>query len=195
MNDNLMLAIKIVTVVFLVIWGAYERISAIRTGKKHPHSADTDKKSLLLLYAMILPGYGVAIPAAFTDFGRITALFPYLSLTGFAIIIAGLGIRLVAKRTLAGQFTYTVMIIDNHELITSGIYSRVRHPSYLGQSLIFLGCGIAFSNWISILFLFLPNFLAAFYRISIEEKVLLGHFTERYREYMARTKLLIPWIY
>lgn len=195
MNDNLRLVISAVTVAFLVAWGAYERISAIRTAKKHPHSTDTDKQSLLVLYATILPGYGAGIPAAFTDYGRITALFPYLSFAGFAIIIAGLGIRLLAKRTLAEQFTYTVKIIDKHELITRGIYSRVRHPSYLGQSLIFLGCGIAFSNWISMLLLFLPNFIAAFYRISIEEKVLLEHFGERYRGYMARTKIFIPWIF
>jgi len=195
MTDSLSLIVNCLTVAFLFAWGAYERISAIRTGKEHPDSAGTDRQSLMILYITILLGYGVGIPVAFTEYGRITGLFPYLSFLGFVVIIAGLAVRLVAKKTLAGQFTYKVKIIDNHRLVTSGIYGRIRHPSYLGQSLIFLGCGIAFSNWIAILFLFLPNFIAALYRISIEEKVLAGHFADRYREYRAKTNALVPWIY
>jgi len=37
--------------------------------------------------------------------------------------------------------------------------------------------------------------IAALYRISIEEKVLINHFSDHYVDYMKRTKLLIPWIY
>jgi hypothetical protein len=36
---------------------------------------------------------------------------------------------------------------------------------------------------------------AALYRISIEVNVPIGHFADRYGEYMNRTKLLVPWIY
>ncbi len=79
--------------------------------------------------------------------------------------------------------------------MTSGIYEYIRHPAYLGQAMIFLGCGIAFSNWISILVLFLPTLIAAHYRISIEEKVLMGHFGDQYGEYMDRTRRLVPGIY
>mgnify|MGYP001765959485 CR=1 FL=1 len=194
MDGTLYLALIIADSLFLVIWGAYERISAIRTGKAHAVE-DRDRGSLVILYATILLGYGVGIPVAFTGFAKIEALFPYLSIAGFLIIAAGLTIRLVAKRTLDAQFTYTVKIIDNHRLITTGIYRYVRHPSYLGQSMIFLGCGVAFSNWLSILFLFVPNFLAGLYRISVEERVLMDHFADRYVEYMKRTKRLVPWVY
>ena len=189
------LLINILTVVFLVTWGAYERISAIRKEKKSSSSANRDRNSLIIFYVTIFLGYGVGIPAAFTGYGAIESFFPWLSLAGLLIVALGLAIRLIAIRTLAGQFTYTVKIIDNHRLITTGIYSSIRHPSYLGQSLIFLGCGIAFANWASITFLFLPNFIAALYRISVEEKVLIEHFSDRYRDYIAKTKLLIPGIY
>jgi protein-S-isoprenylcysteine O-methyltransferase Ste14 len=186
---------NILTVVFLVTWGAYERISAIRKEKKSSSSENRDRKSLIIFYATIFLGYGVGIPAAFTGYGAIGLFFPWISLAGFIIVALGLTIRLVAIRTLAEQFTYTVKIIENHRLITTGIYSSIRHPSYLGQSLIFLGCGMAFANWASMTFLFLPNFIAALYRISVEEKVLIEHFPERYRDYIAKTKLLIPGIY
>lgn len=193
--NNGVLMVNVLTTLFLMAWGAYERTSAIRKEKKNPHSENSDGHSLVIFYSTILLGYGIGIPVSFTGFGSITAAFPCLSAIGFIVIAAGLTIRLIAIRTLAEHFTYTVKIIDNHRLITSGIYKYIRHPSYLGQSMIFLGCGLAFANWISIIFLFLPNFIAALYRISIEEKVLINHFTSQYTEYMEHTKLMIPGIY
>jgi len=195
MKNIMPLIINITNITFLIIWGAYERISAIQKEKKHSDSPDRDKSSLFIFYFTIFSGYCIGVPLSFTNYGKITILFPYISFFGFVIILIGLSIRLLAIRTLAEQFTYTVKIISNHKLITSGIYKYIRHPSYLGQSLIFLGSGIVFSNWLSILFLFFPNFLAAIYRISIEEKVLIEHFSDQYKEYINRTKLLMPWIY
>lgn len=183
------------TAIFMILWGAYERISAISKGKRHAAAGDRDRNSLLIFYATIFFGYGVGIPVAFTGYGRITVFFPYLSFIGIAIVFAGLMIRLAAIRSLAEHFTYTVKIVDDHRLVTSGIYRHVRHPAYLGQAMIFLGCGVAFSNWISILALCIPTLVAAYYRIAVEEKVLLEHFGENYREYMGRTKRLVPWVY
>ena len=80
-------------------------------------------------------------------------------------------------------------------LVRIGIYKYIRHPSYLGQLLIILGSGIAFSNYVSIVILFIPFFLAVLYRISIEETVLMDYFTDAYLEYKKKTKLLIPWVY
>ncbi len=195
MEGSLRLVFNLATTAFLAAWGAYERISAVRTARKHAGSADRDRRSLIVLYVAIWLGYGIGIPAAFTGYGKLVEAFPYLPVAGLPVVLAGLAIRLAAKRALAEQFTYTVRIIDDHRLITSGIYSRIRHPSYLGQSMIFLGCGMAFSNWVSVLILFLPSFVATLYRISVEESVLLEQFPERYGDYMRKTKLLIPWMY
>jgi protein-S-isoprenylcysteine O-methyltransferase Ste14 len=106
-----------------------------------------------------------------------------------------MSIRLIAIKTLNTHFTYAVKILDNHQLITSGIYKYIRHPSYSGQLLIILGSGIAFSNYVSIVIIFIPFFLAVLYRISIEETVLMNYFTDAYLEYRKKTKLLIPWVY
>ncbi len=106
--------INCITILFLVGWGAYERISAIVKGKRHAASEDRDRNSLIIFYATIFLGYGVGMPVAITDYGRITAFFPGLSFIGFAIVLAGLAIRLVAIRSLAEHFTYTVKIIGDH---------------------------------------------------------------------------------
>ena len=195
MHIDQQLIINIVNIIFLISWGAYERISAIKKNKKADTVKDTDRNSLALFYTTIFLGYGVGIPVAFAHTGHIHAFSPYMSFIGFFIIISGLSIRLIAIKTLADQFTYTVKIINDHELIISGIYKYIRHPSYLGQCLIFFGAGLAFANWISFGFLFVPVLIATIYRIHIEEKSLIDHFSSRYVDYMRRSKRLIPFVY
>ena len=195
MNIDLNLIIKFVIMLFLFMWATYESYLTIRTAKKYSHIENRDKNSMIILYITIITGYGVGIPISFTDYGAIESYYPYLSFVGFLIMIAGMSIRLIAINTLNTQFTYAVKILDNHQLITSGIYKYIRHPSYLGQSLVILGSAIAFSNYISIVILFIPFFFAVLYRISIEEKVLMNHFADAYLEYKKKTKLLIPLVY
>jgi len=187
--------IKFITISFLFMWGTYDSYSAFRKGKKYSHIENRDKNSMTIMYITIFLGYGVGIPISFTDYGTIESYYPYVSFVGFLIIIAGMSIRLIAIKTLNTHFTYAVKILDNHQLITSGIYKYIRHPSYSGQLLIILGSGIAFSNYVSIVIIFIPFFLAVLYRISIEETVLMNYFTDAYLEYRKKTKLLIPWVY
>ncbi len=194
-HGTLVFIIKIITVVFMLIWGAYERISAIRKGKKHAGSADSDRKSLTYLYGAIISGYCIGIPVSFSGFGEISTSVIYVPLCGLLFIIIGLVIRMAAIKTLAGQFTYTVKIVDDHKLITSGIYKYIRHPSYLGQAFILLGCGLALSDWVSVIILFVPVVIATIYRINIEEVVLSENFPDQYKDYIIHTKKLIPWIY
>lgn len=195
MENNIHTIIKIINISFLLIWGAYERISAIRKEKITSNSENKDQKSLILFYSTIFLGYGIGIPINFTNYGNISFFFPFISIIGYVIIFSGLLIRLIAIRTLAEQFTYKVKIIENHKLIINGIYKYIRHPSYLGQILIFLGSGFAFANWISLIFLFLPILISTVYRIKIEEKVLIGHFADEYLNYIKKSKCLIPFVY
>jgi CubicO group peptidase (beta-lactamase class C family) len=74
------------------------------------------------------------------------------------------------------------------------LYGIVRHPSYLGSLLTFVGLGLALENWLSILVLVILPAAATFYRISVEEKVLIDHFGSAYTDYMSRTKRLVPGV-
>ncbi len=55
---------------------------------------------------------------------------------GFGILIAGFIILLVAQITLGRFYASTLIIREDHKLITHGIYSLVRHPIYLGVILV-----------------------------------------------------------
>ncbi|KAJ7510987.1 hypothetical protein B0H11DRAFT_2152294 [Mycena galericulata] len=60
-------------------------------------------------------------------------------LFGTSLIITGAIIRFFCFRELGRQFTFAVCLRDDHILVTSGPYAVVRHPSYTGGNMTFLG--------------------------------------------------------
>jgi protein-S-isoprenylcysteine O-methyltransferase len=130
------------------------------------------------------------------SFTRIGAMhWPAVQAAGLALMLAGIAIRSVAIRQLGRFHTPNVAIRADHRLLDTGLYSLVRHPSYLGAILAFLGFGLALGNAISFVLVAIATPCLYLYRIREEDAVLLAAFGERYRAYCARTKRLIPWIY
>ncbi len=164
----------------------------MRSGKSDTKSAD--KNSLLIIWITILISITVGV------FISKTLIFPIVSnagleFVGLSILILGIVFRLIAVKQLGRFFTVAVTIRENHELFQSGLYKYLRHPSYSGSLLSFLGFGFSLNNWFSLVLVFLPTLFAMIYRISIEEKVLEAQFGEEYIEYCSKTKRLIPFIY
>ena len=85
-------------------------------------------------------------------------------------------------------------IQEGHELVTSGLYRVIRHPSYLGLLLFLLGWALVFRSVIGVLvsLLILPPLIA---RMNSEEALLESEFGERYSEYRRRTWRLVPFVY
>ena len=72
-------------------------------------------------------------------------------------------------------------IQEHHTLVTDGIYSRIRNPSYLGLLVNMLGWALT-----------IPILIA---RIASEERLLREHFGAEYDVYCTHTWRLIPWVY
>jgi len=126
------------------------------------------------------------------------ATVPYLRgfyLFGFLLFLGGLILRWYSIGYLGRYFTIDVSISAEHKLIDSGPYRCIRHPTYTGALLAFLGLGFCFGNWLSILFLTVPIIAAFLWRIWIEERALTDALGENYRAYVERTKRLIPFVY
>jgi protein-S-isoprenylcysteine O-methyltransferase Ste14 len=114
---------------------------------------------------------------------------------GLFLVLAGIAIRWSAVLTLKKFFTIDVAIQPDHQVVQTGLFKYVRHPSYLGILLSVLGLGISMVNWASILVIIIPHFLILTGRIKEEEAVLVGHFGPVYEDYRRRTKALLPFIY
>lgn len=95
-------------------------------------------------------------------------------------------------RSLAS--TGRLQVAESHQLVKDGLYKRIRHPIYLGETLRNLGIVTLLSSAYGVLFIAVATILLLF-RMGIEEKMLIGVFGEDYKEYQRTTKKIIPYIY
>ncbi|MBA3543737.1 MAG: isoprenylcysteine carboxylmethyltransferase family protein [Chthoniobacterales bacterium] len=155
----------------------------------------TDRSTLPLLWLVICASIfaGFFLRAALPQGSLPHPKLFYVA--GLILLILGLTIRWIAIIHLGRFFTVNVAIAQDHKLITTGPYRYVRHPSYTGTLLIFLGFGLCMLNIYSLAALFLPIAAAFLWRMHVEETALAEAFGDRYRDYTARTRRVIPFLY
>jgi len=113
---------------------------------------------------------------------------------GFAILAAGVALRLGPMMELGRRFVSVVALQPGHTLHTRGFYAVVRHPSYLGILLMDLGFAGVFRSTVALLLL--PMVIWMFKRrMDVEESFMLDQFGDPYRTYMGRTTRLLPGVY
>jgi len=114
---------------------------------------------------------------------------------GLVVFVAGLILRWYSIIQLGRFFTINVTSAEDHQLIESGPYRWLRHPSYTGALLAFLGFGLSLGNWLALFVIMVPIFFAFAYRMNVEERALRSALGDRYTSYARRTKRLVPFIY
>jgi len=162
---------------------------------KTGESRDEDRGSLTLIWTVIVSSAALAVGAAYVFPAAAMVSAAALRVVGVALFWAGLIVRWYAIIHLGRYFTVDVAIAANHRLIATGPYRVVRHPSYAGALMAFLGLALCRANWASLVVLIVPIFLVFLRRMRIEETALLRAFGDQYRDYMNRTKRLVPAVY
>jgi protein-S-isoprenylcysteine O-methyltransferase Ste14 len=115
-----------------------------------------------------------------------------LALTGCLLAVAGAALVLRARMELGPAWSLVPMADDATGVVTTGPYRDVRHPIYLGLSMLAMGQALAFASWPAFLIVLggiVPTFV---WRASAEEKLLTATFGERYARYRKQTKMIIP---
>lgn len=154
---------------------------------------DRDNRWVLTAFAVLglLSGY---VPA-YTDRADIWTLDgDALRWAGVLLFAAGGALRLWPVFVLGRRFSGLVAIQPGHELVTTGVYAKIRNPSYLGLLISMVGWALAFRSAIGLLLTLcmLPPLIA---RMRSEEGLLRAHFGVQYEAYRKRTWRLIPWVY
>ncbi len=177
-----------------IVFGSTELVIS-RIKRSGPRATRADKGSLRLFQFLLPCGIGLAVYVAITvPTGRLP-LGPPLEGSAIALAAAGLAVRWYAIIHLGRFFTVDVAIAPDHRVIDTGPYRYVRHPSYTGALLAFVGLGLSLSNVLAFLALMVPVFVTYFYRIRIEEAALRAGIGEPYVAYSARTRRLIPGLF
>jgi protein-S-isoprenylcysteine O-methyltransferase Ste14 len=118
----------------------------------------------------------------------------WIAALGLALAFGGAAFRLWAIHTLGQFFTRDIEISASQTVVDTGPYRLVRHPSYSGSLLEFLGVGLSLRSLLGLLLAFLPALISMAYRMHVEERVLLDALGDPYRAYVARTKRLVPYL-
>ncbi len=89
----------------------------------------------------------------------------------------------------------TLLLKENHQLVTKGIYRRIRHPMYLSLLVFSAGNALALPNYVAG-----PAFLVAMlaiivFRLGAEERMLVEEFGEQYEDYRKRSYRLVPGLW
>lgn len=179
-----------VWIAFLIYW----QIKAVNTKKTQRLEPGVSRilRALTMLFAIVLlsttwiPGAWFYIPL------WRTGLWPFW--IGAAVTVGGLLFAVWAREHLGRNWSRSVAIKQDHELITTGPYSVVRHPIYTGILGGFLGLAIALSEVRG--FVVLVLFFFVFWdKYSLEERWMHAEFGETYAEYVHRTAALVPYLF
>jgi len=113
---------------------------------------------------------------------------------GATITVGGLLFAVWAREHLGRNWSNSVSIKEDHELITSGPYGVVRHPIYTGILAGFLGLAIAISE-VRGFVVFVVFFLMFWAKLRKEEQWMRSLFGETYAKYVHRTAALVPYVF
>jgi protein-S-isoprenylcysteine O-methyltransferase Ste14 len=142
-----------------------------------------------VVIALQLAVAGRALPNAgsYTADSSLTA-----GITGFVCSAFGIGLAILARGYLGRGSGSANAGGEGAELVTTGPYAFVRHPLYSGLLFAILGSAIGQSLlWLLPLIVYAPLFIRS---ARHEERLLSEQFPERYRDYMKRTKMLLPFV-
>lgn len=175
-------------------WAAFELIVNLRLWRRG--SQNRDRFSRYLIIGGVLAGFTFSVlAAAFLHRLDITGLRPQVFYAGLLLMVTGLVFRFVAIRQLGAYFVPEVVIQPGQRVYQGGLYRYLRHPSYTGTLITVVGYGLALTNWLSLLIMLTVFFKVYLVRMLVEEAALMDAFGEEYRNYMRRTKRIIPFVF
>jgi protein-S-isoprenylcysteine O-methyltransferase Ste14 len=119
-------------------------------------------------------------------------LHPVLYVLGLVVMVPGLWLFHRSHTDLGTNWSVTLQMREDHALVTSGVYARIRHPMYTSMFLLGIAQVLFLPNWI-VGPAYLVGFGAAYiFRVKHEERMMLDRFSSEYEEYMRRSGRLIP---
>ena len=177
-------------------WTFYPEMKIVQDARKSVKRPDSqDRGSITWLLTIQMIALFIAYPIAFVRAWSFPerAQLP-LFVAGTLLMVSGSLLRRYCWRTLGKYFTGDVQAQRDQPVIRSGPYRWVRHPSYTGGMMLFIGVGLALGSWVSVVLLAIATIAAYGYRVAVEERALLDTIGEPYGRFMKERKRFIPYI-
>jgi protein-S-isoprenylcysteine O-methyltransferase Ste14 len=123
----------------------------------------------------------------------VTALL--LAAAGTIVAAGGSVVILWSRANLGEAWSFIPAAAEQSELVITGPYRLVRHPIYLGLSVVAVGQAIAFSSGPAIIVVLVAVIPSLVWRARVEEELLTSVFGDGYRHYKRRTSMIVPYVF
>ena len=150
-----------------------------------------DRGSMVLSLLTVWISLGVAFALGYGGVGRLPDWVFYPAIV---LMLLGVVVRQWAIAVLGRFFSLNVRVVEDHRVVDRGPYRLVRHPSYTGVLITFIGLSLAVQSLGALLVLLIVFIVSYGYRMNVEEKTLLSELGDNYASYMQRTKRIIPYL-
>ena len=117
---------------------------------------------------------------------------PWEFWAGAATTAFGLVVAIWARVHIGRNWSGTVTIKQDHELVATGPYAHVRHPIYTGLLIALVGSAMARGEWRGVVAVALA-WAALWRKVQLEEQWMIERFGNQYTIYRRRVPALIPF--
>ena len=181
--------IQLAWILIIMVYGFSEFGIRVFNKRVRPKKKAIDITEILITTSFILAMY----VSLFESLQRNHHWQLTISIFGTILLLLGTIIRLTGLIQIGKGFSTKVERTEEQVLVTSGLYRFIRHPLYLATILQTVGSALMLCSYWTWLFITIGIY-AVLLRIKKEELFLSQEFSA-YREYMSKTRKLIPWIF
>jgi protein-S-isoprenylcysteine O-methyltransferase Ste14 len=157
-----------------------------------------DKKTLPDLVLLAVAGVGMLVPLVYVfssllDFANYD-LPDWVGWLGTIVFSVAIWLLWRSHVDLGRNWTPTLGIRDDHQLVTDGVFKHIRHPMYAAHLLWGVAAALMLHNWIAGWAFLVVSVVQYLSRVHAEEQMMLEQFGASYESYMQRTGRIIPRI-
>lgn len=188
-------------VLVILLWFIFGGTFLLKKAASDSTASDTNKHLPKSWIGLALQGAGFALVWAIR---RMPLFSPFIEgqfvlnivLAVLAVLIAAGSVWLAisAVRELGKQWSLEARLIEDHRLVTTGVYQIVRHPIYTAMLGMLAATALVFSHWLVFLISSVIFLIGTKIRTISEEKLLREAFPKEYEEYAAKVASLIPFV-
>ena len=203
MLDVLTVRLLAVLMTIAAVYGllGFRRAHATGGGRWEVRASDNPPRVLqvvwpVLVFAVSFSPFAIVVAPDLTYGAPLTVAFPLdsaVQVAGFLLWGAGGLLILWSRRALGRFMVLEIAVAKDHELVRTGPYARIRHPTYAGAMAMAVGVALLFLN-VLLAGVAMLVVLMASYRARKEERLLSSAeaFGETYKAYMATTGRFLP---
>jgi protein-S-isoprenylcysteine O-methyltransferase Ste14 len=176
----------------LAAWTVAEALSEHETSNQEARRSPQDRGTRHLVLGAHLVSWWLPSATLLLRRGRRPVSGPRLA-ASVGLLAAGATLRVAAVRELGQSFTAHVQVGEGHQLCRTGLYARVRHPSYTGLMLLNVAPSAAVSSTTALIACALTAYTTN-RRVAVEEQALTERLGDAYAAYAEQVPRWAPAI-